>query len=71
MDEFSERITRRERISNWFSYNLGCFANEGLMYKVYNVFAGSVYCMCCLFWRGTFIGVILGGLLALLIGWFV
>ena len=44
---------------------LGCAPPFGLAYKIYDFIAGSVDCACCKFWRGTFLGIILGVGLAL------
>lgn len=45
---------------------LGCVPPFGLAYKIYDFIAGSVDCACCKFWRGIFIGILLGVGLALI-----
>lgn len=51
----------KQKLSDWF----GCIPPFGIAYKSYNLFAGKLECMCCIFWRGIFIGLALG----LIIGW--
>lgn len=50
------------RLNNTF----GCFAPMGLAYKIFNKLAGKLSCMCCIFWRGLFIGFAFGASISLI-----
>lgn len=41
-------------------------AKKGLAYKLYCALAGSLDCLCCIFWRGLFIGVGIGFIFSIL-----
>lgn len=43
-----------DRVLNTF----GCVAPLGIAYKIYHKIAGSLYCMCCVFWRGFALGLL-------------
>lgn len=50
---------------NWLIDKVGCSisawtAKQGFAYRVYCALAGSLECLCCIFWRGLFIGAIIG-----------
>lgn len=57
----------------WIQATLGCSINpwtgkNGLCYKIYCTLAGSLECMCCIFWRGLFIGLALGVIVGFIVG---
>lgn len=54
-----------KKLTNLLYYledKFGCVPPWGVAYTIYNFLAGKLSCTCCIFWRGMFIGIFIGGL---------
>lgn len=40
--------------------SFGCTAPVGIFYKIFEKLAGKLTCLCCIFWRGFLIGLVIG-----------
>lgn len=47
--------------------SIGCTAPIGIFYKLYELLAGKLTCLCCIFWRGNLIGLIIGIILGVIL----